>query len=192
VKHLDRLAIELVAAMAIACTCGCSGGEGGGKSGQGGKTAVIAADAVTVEVSGQGQAEGTARLGYVRPASTHEVTFVVSNESAGDLDIVGSRTQCECMELVEEPEIIPAGTVVPLTLRFAAPADSVSYDKWLMLLAGEGGKTRIVLRIKAEVGRPLAAEPERLSIGAIEGGDQHTATVTLHNHSDEAVRPVLA
>jgi hypothetical protein len=90
VKHLDRLAIELVAAMAIACTCGCSGGEGGGKSGQDGKTAGIAADAVTVEVSGQGQAEGTARLGYVKPESTHEVTFAVSNESGGDLDIVGS------------------------------------------------------------------------------------------------------
>jgi hypothetical protein len=40
---------------------------------------------VTVEVSGQSQAEGTARLGYVKPESTHEVTFVVSNES-GDKD----------------------------------------------------------------------------------------------------------
>jgi hypothetical protein len=190
--HFDWLAIGLVTAMAITCTYGCRGEDADSKSGQGGKTTGIAADAVAVKVSGQDQAEGTASLGYVKAESTHEVTFAVRNGSGGDLDVVGSRTQCECMELVEEPETIAAGAVVPLTVRFEAPAESVSYDKWLMLLTGEGGKTRIVLRIKAEVGRPLAAKPERLSVGTIAVGAEHTASVTIHNHSDEAVRPVFA
>ena len=125
-------------------------------------------------------------LGYVPTSGTREFAFAVHNPLDRYLTIRRVEVECICTNVLDEPEVIPAGQTIEIPIRFEALPDPQRYAKGIVLYTNEPGLPVIELTVQAEIGIPLAIAPAQADAAQlVEAGE---TTVTVHNRSDEPIR----
>jgi uncharacterized protein DUF1573/methylamine utilization protein MauE len=95
-------------------------------------------------------------FGAVATESVHEVTFDVRNTTDAAIGIRKVTSECTCMTADVAPGEIPPGETIRVAVTFAAPKKPQVYDKRLLLFTTRQRPSKLILRIKARVGSPLA------------------------------------
>jgi hypothetical protein len=142
-------------------------------------------DAVGVAVSGKAAAHD---FGYVKVKAKRSVIFNISNPGGKLLKVRKVRSECKCMLAPAPPKAIAAKGITPVRVDFIAPDKPMRYSKRILVQTDSPERPVIVLRVEADVGRPLYVKPSVLDLGEIAAGVEFKATVTLINHSDKPVR----
>ncbi len=142
-------------------------------------------DAPSVAVSGKAAAHD---FGYVKVKAKRFVIFNISNPAGKPLKVRKVRSECKCMLTPDPPKAIAAKGVTPVRVDFIAPDKPMRYSKRILVQTDSSELPVIVLRVEADVGRPLYVKPSVLDLGEIPAGVEFKATVTLINKSDKSVR----
>ena len=131
-------------------------------------------------------------LGYVEPESKHTVVFAVDNPGPKPIEIRKVRSECKCMGVPKPPAALAAGECTKVTVSFKAPAETLRYSKRILLMTKDPGRPVIALRLKADVGLPVAAEPASVDLGQVGAGENRWGTLKLVNRGKRPVRPIYA
>jgi hypothetical protein len=141
---------------------------------------------IAAEVAVTGRA-GEYDFGYVLPKSPHRMAFVIQRDRAVAVEKVIS--ECKCMAAADPPEQLAAGKT-QVVVDFVAPEERLHYSKRVLIKTADADEP-IALRIRADVGLPLTADPKQVELtAASEGG--FTGSIRLVNRGAEPVRPVYA
>jgi len=136
-------------------------------------------------------------FGYTELGATREGVITVHNPLDTDITILGTKVECVCTELLDPPQVLPAGQDTTFRIRFEAPELIGKYRKRIRLTTNQPTARHITLTIQARLGQPLVAEPERIVVDA--DPDQGSAqgqplsrTVIVRNESDQPVKLLYA
>ena len=142
-------------------------------------------DTLAVSVSGDKAAYD---FGYIKYKHKRSVIFNIPNNTKAPLKIRKVRSECKCMLAPDPPKVLAAGVNTPIRVDFIAPDKPMRYSKRILVQTDSPDRPMIILRIEADVARPLYVRPRVLDLGEIPAGVETTTPVTLINHSDKPVR----
>jgi len=127
-------------------------------------------------------------FGYVKCKRKRSVVFKIPNRSDESVKIRKVRSECKCMLAPDPPKALAPGAKTSIRVDFVAPDKPMRYSKRILLQTESSERPTIVLRIEADVGRPLQSSPNVLDLGEIAPGSETIAQVTLTNHGDKPVQ----
>jgi|WetSurMetagenome_2_1015567.scaffolds.fasta_scaffold09763_2 hypothetical protein len=127
-------------------------------------------------------------FGYVEPKSLHKVRLAVANPSDAAMSIRRVRSECACMTASAPEQAVAADQPVVVRVTLDAPEKPIAYDQRVILQTDNPKCPTIAVRIKADVGLPLAAEPPSLDMGALAGSEKHEGQVTICNRGKSPAR----
>jgi hypothetical protein len=142
-------------------------------------------DTLTISISGD---KASHDFRYVKPKAKRSVIFAIPNKSGAPLKITKVRSECKCMLAPDPPKELVAKGATPIRIDFIAPDKPMRYSKRILVQTNDPDRAMIVLRIEADVARPIYAEPKVLDLGEIPAGTEIKTPITLINHSDKPVR----
>lgn len=128
-------------------------------------------------------------LRFAVPDSLQDVAVSVENDTKTEFRIRKAISQCACMKAINPPTAIGPGQKATFRIRFHAPKDPIRYAKDIALVPADG-RDPVLLGIHARVGMPLTAEPAKVDLGTLIGGEERIVAFTIHNDQDKPVRPV--
>lgn len=139
-----------------------------------------------------GRKEPSYDLGFVDPKSLHRVDFRLHNPSGKPLHIRKVRSECKCMVVTAAPSEIAPGESGTVRMIFDAPDDSTRYAKRLILQTDRPGDPLIKLMVNAQVGLPLAVEPDVIDAGELIRGEHREVPLTVVNNGGDPVRLIYS
>ena len=95
-------------------------------------------------------------FGEVATGSLHKMTFDVRNTTDAAIGIRKVTSECSCTTAEVVRGVVPPGETIRVVVTFAAPKKPQVYDKRLLLFTTRRRPSKLILRIKAWVGRPAA------------------------------------
>lgn len=131
-------------------------------------------------------------FGYVKPNEKHEIDFTILNPTGNDIQIQRVRSECKCMYAPRPPKTIPANKDTSLKMIFIAPKKPQYYDKKLIVQTTSRLYPLFVLRIKADVDRPLLCRPDKIDVEILGKKVDREISVTIFNRGLNAVRPIYS
>jgi hypothetical protein len=131
-------------------------------------------------------------FGFVEPKTTHKVLVAIPNPSEKPLLIRSVRSECKCMRATVSEKTVPAGKPIEVEVVLVAPESAVRYDQRVLLQSDDPRHPNFVVRIRADVGIPLASEPSPLDLGAAAAGEKCEGEVTIRNRGKDPIRLVYS
>ncbi len=125
-------------------------------------------------------------FGYVQPGSAHRMAFVVSSSRLARVEKVVS--ECKCMAVAEPPKKLEPGQT-QVIVDFVAPKESLRYSKRILIRTDDTPCRTLALRVKADVGLPLAVDPGEVILEEADDG-QYKGRIILVNRGSDPIRPV--
>ena len=104
---------------------------------------------------------GEYHFGYVEPKNAYKVRLALPNPSDKPLLIRSARSECKCMTASAPDKTVLPGQPLVVQVVLQAPEKPIPYNQRLLFQTDNPKCPNITLRIKADVGLPLAAEPSR-------------------------------
>ena len=100
-------------------------------------------------------------LGVFAPGTTTSATFRAYNFTSNEIEITSAITTCGCVTHEELPKVIPAHSVVDLTIDVRLPKYKPDFDQSVTYLISESrGMAMRKARILASIPNPLPLPPE--------------------------------
>ncbi len=142
-----------------------------------------------VKVSGT---KGEIDLGYVPLKKKQSLYFLIDNPTKQPIKIKKIRSECKCMAVASPPIQLEPKSDTAIKVILDAPAKSEKYSKRFLIVTADRERPIIELMVKADVGLPLATQPEVQNVGTIQPGRQYETQIKIINRGKKAIKPVYA
>lgn len=94
--------------------------------------------------------EASYDLGTVPVSSEHFIVFEVDNPKDKAVAIKKTRSECDCISLVDAPASLAAKTATPIKVKFVAPKVAISYRTSLAIFTDDSDRKMITLRVECK------------------------------------------
>ncbi|MCY2925133.1 MAG: DUF1573 domain-containing protein [Planctomycetota bacterium] len=131
-------------------------------------------------------------FGLVDPKGRHTVELALPNPAGRRLGVTRVKSECECIvgQCAKGP--YEARDLIPVRVTFVAPALPTRYDERLVLVTDDAKRPTIPIRIRANVGLPLAAGVVSVEPAEIVNRKSIEKPVEIVNNGRKPVRLVYS